>query len=306
MKNITIENWLSEFKLELSKSSLIRMPCFKQVIIAGSYADWLKNPSGVSAPCWKAIPDINIYVLVEATPAEEIDAMTQLGYLYRTLMEKQCNPSLLLDLHPFSISVGTVIPYNTLQVTSRILNVNGCFPDYCWYGWKSNYIHIAGEDILSKMDIPHPARDKMWLKHMHMAFSSYSNVMYMTALSSMVSDPLVRFDEAYRYLKEVIKDGISLGLSVKDYPIFDYSIIKKWKDHTVEFYSRFYGQKEAEIVQHVVEIEQNYFPNRTAENADILQRYFCNLHSAVYEKGFKARCLELTGSTLFTDIPKWY
>lgn len=306
MKNITIENWLSEFKLELSKSSLIRMPCFKQVIIAGSYADWLKNPSGVSAPSWKAIPDINIYVLVEATPAEEIDAMTQLGYLYRTMMEKHCNPSLLLDLHPFSISVGTVIPYNTLQVTSRILNVNGCFPDYCWYGWKSNYIHIAGEDILSEMDISHPARDQTWLKHMHMAFSSYSNVMYMTALSSMVSDPLVRFDEAYRYLKEVIKDGISLGLSVKDYPIFDYSIIKKWKDHTVEFYAKFYGQEEAEIVQHVVEIEQNYFPNRTAENADILQRYFCNLHSAVYEKGFKARCLELTGSTLFTDIPKWY
>ncbi len=307
MTQISIDSWLSDFQLEFLKNSLSQESYFKQVIIAGSYADWMKNNYGVSSPSWKAIPDINIYVLIDANPTEEIDAMTALGNIYRTMSEKRKDISLLLDLHPFSMSVGTVVPNKTLQVTSRILNINGCFPDYCWFGWKSNYIHIAGDDILSKMDIHHPVRDVYWLKHMHMAFSSYSNIMYMIALSSMVTEPLVRFDEAYRYLKEVIKDGISLGLPIKDYPDFDYSIIKQWKDNTDGFYMKFYGKVEADIAKHVLEVEQNYFKHRTAENADILQREFCTLHAAVYEKGFKARCLEICGSVdKFVEIPKWY
>jgi len=307
MTRINVTSWLEDLQIELCKSPLTKADYFRQVIIAGSYADWMRNHSGVSAPSWKAIPDINIYVLVDASPAEEIDAMTALGNIYRNMLEKRKDISLLLDLHPFSMSVGTVIPNKTLQITSRVLNLKGCYPDYCWFGWKSNYIHVTGNDILSKMNVNHPVRDVVWLKHMHMAFASYSNVMYMIALSSMVTDPLVRFDEAYRYLKEVIKDGISLGLPIKDYPDFDYSIIKKWKDCTDDFYLKFYGEEEARIVKHVLEVEQNYFHHRMAKNADVLQREFCMLHSAVYEKGFKARCMEICGSTeTFTLIPKWY
>ena len=307
MKQTAISSWLSDLEAMISSSSLFQMSCFRQVIIAGSYADWLKNQSGVSSPSWKAIPDINIYVLVDATPAEEIDAMTALGNIYRDIAKTHKDISLLLDLHPFSISVGTVVPFQTLQVTSRVLNINGCFPDYCWFGWKSNYIHLLGTDILASMEISHPKRDILWLKHMHMAFSSYSNVMYMIALSSMKTDSLVRFDESYRYLKEVIKDGISLGLPISDYPEFDYSVIKEWKDKTDNFYMKFYGPEEASIVKHVLEIEQNYFEYRTDENADVLQREFCTLHAAVYEKGFKARCSELCNNVNeFTEIPKWY
>lgn len=307
MEQNAVARWLSDFQTEFSKSSLSQMPYFRQVIVAGSYADWMKNPSGVSNPSWKAIPDVNIYVLVEASPSEEIEAMTLLGNIYRSMSEKHKDLSLLLDLHPFSISVGKVIPHKTLQVTSRIINVNGYFPDYCWFGWKSNYIHLAGNDILAKMDINYPARDFTWLKNMYMALSSYSNVMYMIALSGMVTEPLVRFDEAFRYLKEVMKDGISLGLSIKDYPNFSYSIIKQWKSQTDDFYLQFYGKSESEIVKHILTIEQNYFEYRTAENADLLQKEFCALHESVYEKGFKARCLEICGDTnKFGKIPKWY
>ena len=307
MEQVLITKWVDDLKVELSRSSLMKMPCFKQVIIAGSYADWLKNPNGVSSPSWKAIPDVNIYVLVTANPAEEIDAMTALGNVYRTMMEKHTEISLLLDLHPFAMSVGKVVPGNTLQITSRIINALGSYPDYCWFGWKSNYITLLGEDFISQMDVRHPVRDIVWLEHMHMAFASYSNVMSMIALSSMVTNPLTRFDESYRYLKEVIKDGISLGLSLDEYPDFDYSVIKQWKDKTDHFYETYYGAEEAAIVRHVLEVEKDYFAHRTAENAEIMQKEFAILHAAVYEKGFKARCIEIYGgfAPIFM-IPKWY
>lgn len=309
MKASQITDFISVLKNEFPSSNLAHMNCFRQLIIAGSFADWLKNQSNISSPSWNAIPDVNIYVIISGSPSEEIEAMTALGSLYNNIHQKFKSVSLLLDLHPFSmsISLGKVSPNRTLQLTSRVLNMNGYFPDYCWWGWKSNYIHIVGTDVLSTMDIKPPKRDANWIKNMHMAFSSYSNVMYMIALSNMVTDPLTRFDESYRYLKEVIKDGISLGLSVHDYPNFDYSVIKEWKNRTEDFYSTYYGEREATIVGKVLDIEKNYFPNRTKENAELLQKMFCELHTDVYEKGFKARVSEICGDlNINWNIPKWY
>lgn len=184
------------------------------------------------------------------------------------------------------------------------------YPDYCWYGWKSNYfvLYLKGEDALEKLDVSSPKRDLAWLKHMHMAFASYSNVMHMIALSSISVDSLEIFDEAYRYCKEVMKDGISLGIPISAEENFNYSVIKKWKDKSDTFYGEYYGSHERSIVEHILMIEKDYFSYRTSEQAKHLLTDFFTLKNFVYEKGFKARMLEIQKmqNDTLVSLPLWY
>lgn len=308
-----IRSWLDDLVVTFSQSPISQMSCFRQFIVTGSYADWLKNPNGVSCPSWNALPDINLYVLVSGSEEEQIVAEYELGLLYKQMMEKNKEVNLLLDLHPFSRSVGTIVPhYLNLQLTSRIINIKDIskYPDYCWYGWKSNYfvLYSKGKDELEKLSISSPKRDLAWLKHMHMAFASYSNVVHMIALSSISVDSLEIFDEAYRYCKEVMKDGISLGIPISAEENFNYSVIKKWKDKSDTFYGEYYGSHEKAIVEHILMIEKDYFSYRTNEQAKHLLTDFFALKNSVYEKGFKARMLEIQKmqNDTLVPLPLWY
>lgn len=308
-----IRSWLDDLIRAFSQSSISRMYCFRQFIVTGSYADWLKNPNGISCPSWNAIPDINLYVLVSGTEEEQISAEYELGLLYKKLQQEKNDVNLLLDLHPFSRSVGTIVfDRLNLQLTSRVINMRDLtkYPDYCWYGWKSNYfvLHSKGEDVLEKLSINSPKRDLTWLKHMHMAFASYSNVVHMIALSSIAVDPLEIFDEAYRYCKEVMKDGISLGIPISSDEEFNYSVIKKWKDKCNTFYGDFYGSHEKAIVERILMIEKDYFNYRNESYARQLLADFFVLKNLVYEKGFKARMLEIQKMQTETlvPLPLWY
>ena len=313
MQQSLIRSWLDDLVGTFSQSPISQMNCFRQFIVTGSYADWLKNPDGVSAPSWNALPDINLYVLVSGSEEELIVAEYELGLLYKQMMEKNKEINLLLDLHPFSRSVGTIVLDRlNLQLTSRIINMKDIskYPDYCWYGWKSNYfvLYLKGEDALEKLDVSSPKRDLAWLKHMHMAFASYSNVMHMIALSSISVDSLEIFDEAYRYCKEVMKDGISLGIPISAEENFNYSVIKKWKDKSDTFYGEYYGSHERSIVEHILMIEKDYFSYRTSEQAKHLLTDFFTLKNFVYEKGFKARMLEIQKmqNDTLVSLPLWY
>lgn len=313
MHQSLIRSWLDDLVGTFSQSPISQMNCFRQFIVTGSYADWLKNPDGVSAPSWNALPDINLYVLVSGSEEEQIVAEYELGLLYKQMMEKNKEINLLLDLHPFSRSVGTIVLDRlNLQLTSRIINMKDIskYPDYCWYGWKSNYfvLYSKGEDALEKLDVSSPKRDLAWLKHMHMAFASYSNVMHMIALSSISVDSLEIFDEAYRYCKEVMKDGISLGIPISAEENFNYSVIKKWKDKSDTFYGEYYGSHERSIVEHILMIEKDYFSYRTSEQAKHLLTDFFTLKNFVYEKGFKARMLEIQKmqNDTLVSLPLWY
>lgn len=313
MQQSLIRSWLDDLVGTFSQSPISQMNCFRQFIVTGSYADWLKNPDGVSAPSWNALPDINLYVLVSGSEEEQIVAEYELGLLYKQMMEKNKEINLLLDLHPFSRSVGTIVLDRlNLQLTSRIINMKDIskYPDYCWYGWKSNYfvLYSKGEDALEKLDVSSPKRDLAWLKHMHMAFASYSNVMHMIALSSISVDSLEIFDEAYRYCKEVMKDGISLGIPISAEENFNYSVIKKWKDKSDTFYGEYYGSHERSIVEHILMIEKDYFSYRTSEQAKHLLTDFFTLKNFVYEKGFKARMLEIQKmqNDTLVSLPLWY
>lgn len=313
MQQSLIRSWLDDLVDTFSQSPISQMNCFRQFIVTGSYADWLKNPDGVSAPSWNALPDINLYVLVSGSEEEQIVAEYELGLLYKQMMEKNKEINLLLDLHPFSRSVGTIVLDRlNLQLTSRIINMKDIskYPDYCWYGWKSNYfvLYSKGEDALEKLDVSSPKRDLAWLKHMHMAFASYSNVMHMIALSSISVDSLEIFDEAYRYCKEVMKDGISLGIPISAEENFNYSVIKKWKDKSDSFYGEYYGSHERSIVEHILMIEKDYFNYRTSEQAKHLLTDFFTLKNFVYEKGFKVRMLEIQKmqNDTLVPLPLWY
>lgn len=313
MQQSLIRSWLDDLVGTFSQSPISQMNCFRQFIVTGSYADWLKNPDGVSSPSWNALPDINLYVLVSGSEEEQIVAEYELGLLYKQMMEKNKEINLLLDLHPFSRSVGTIVLDRlNLQLTSRIINMKDIskYPDYCWYGWKSNYfvLYLKGEDALEKLDVSSPKRDLAWLKHMHMAFASYSNVMHMIALSSISVDSLEIFDEAYRYCKEVMKDGISLGIPISAEENFNYSVIKKWKDKSDTFYGEYYGSHERSIVEHILMIEKDYFSYRTSEQAKHLLTDFFTLKNFVYEKGFKARMLEIQKmqNDTLVSLPLWY
>ena len=105
-----------------------------------------------------------------------------------------------------------------------------------------------------------------------------------------------------------MKDGISLGIPISAEENFNYSVIKKWKDKSDTFYGEYYGSHERSIVEHILMIEKDYFSYRTSEQAKHLLIDFFTLKNFVYEKGFKARMLEIQKmqNDTLVSLPLWY
>lgn len=309
-KQKLVEQFLNLLKIKFEKSEIYSDKTFKTFIVAGSYADWLKNKNGLSSPSWKSIPDINLYVIIKGSNKEHLVISSKLINIYREI-ETELKINLLLDLHPFYKSYSDVEPDKfNLQLTTRIINSNkiSSYPDYCWYGWKSNFVEISSKEksYLENLPISSPIRDREWLKYMYMAFSSYNNAVHMAVLSNMFEKQAEVFDEIYRYLKEISKDGMSLAIPRKEN--FDYLSIKSWKNKLPLFYEKYYGEKARQIIERLEEYENNYFYCRENISIESIASDFADLLDIIYQKGFFARKKELIPniSDEFLEMPLWY
>ena len=305
-----VEMFLKILKEEIEKSKMYDDKAFKSFIIAGSYADWKKNNQGDSYPSWKSIPDINLYSIINGSNEKHLAFSLELAKIYNEIM-KCLDFNLLLDLHPFYKSYGNIDTSKfNLQLTSRILNSDNLnkYPDYCWYGWKSNYLELCAREknYLDSIPVNEPKRDLDWLKYMYMALSSYNNAVHMAALSSTFEKDENVFDEVYRYLKEISKDGMSLAITVNEK--FDYLDIKKWKKCLPEFYEKYYGIYARKIIEELGKYEDDYFKLRLYTSVEKITYEFASLLQIVYEKGFMEREKELVktrNKSQFT-LPLWY
>lgn len=305
-----VENFLELLKFYFENNDLIHMKEYVTFIVAGSYADWKKNPMGRVAPSWKSIPDLNLYLIIKGTNATHLLIGNKLAEIYRKI-SKDIEINLLLDLHPFYKSYGKVDDNKfNLQLTSRVINMNDIrtYPDYCWYGWKSNFIELCKNNSGFGLDVDQyiPKRDIVWLKYMYMALNSYNNVVHMIVLSGMFEKRECVFDEIYRYLKEVAKDGISLALSVNEY--FDYTQIKQWKNDLVSFYETNYGKEASDVIKRMEHYEKSYFESRQDTPVTTIIGEFAVLFEAVYKLGFLRRKAELVKMSEEIDVPiaLWY
>lgn len=293
-KQKAIDKFLSELKRCFMESEIYSNKDFCSFIITGSYASWLQSRE-CGEPSWKSIPDLNLYVLIDSDNGSHLNIAYILAKLYGQIAKK-IGLNLLLDLHPFYKSYG-IINENMLniQLTTRVLNVRDTeqYPECFWYGWKSCCVEICGkgESVWDNVGIGTPKRDKKWLICMHHALESYNNAVHMSVMSAMFETDEVIFDEIYRYIKEVLKDGISLAISIGQQ--FDFSHIKTYKHDLSTFYGRHYGKEMVKIVNEMEAFENNYFAARKQTSIRYMATLFSELLECVYKKGFLARQNEL-------------
>ena len=305
-----VEMFLKILKEEIEKSKMYYDEAFKSFIIAGSYADWKRNNQGDSSPSWKSIPDINLYLIINGSNEKHLAFSLELAKMYNEIM-RYLDFNLLLDLHPFYKSYGDIdVSKFNLQLTSRVLNSDNFnkYPDYCWFGWKSNYFELCAREknYLDTIPVNDPKRDLTWLKYMYMALSSYNNAVHMSALSRVFEKDENVFDEIYRYLKEVSKDGMSLAVTVDEK--FDYLDIKRWKKNLPLFYEKYYGASAKGVIEELEKYESDYFKLRLHTPIEKIVAEFASLLQIVYEKGFMEREKELVktrNKSQFT-LPLWY
>ncbi len=308
-KQKKVESFLTQLKADFENSEIYKSDRFISFIIAGSYADWKRNNKGESSPSWKSIPDINLYLIINGTNEDHLLTAYELAEIYKRLKnEKGIN--LMIDLHPFYKSFGYVDEQGfNLQLTTRVINLRNInsYPDYCWFGWKSNYIELVPnkKDIFDNVLIEKPKRDDTWIKYMFMALSSYNNAVHMATMSSVFEENANVFDEVYRYLKEVSKDGISLAIPVNE--SFDYLDLKRWKSSLKDFYKEHYGEMAAGVIEKLESYENDYFNARKNTPIKSILSEFAILNDAVYNKGFLARKNELNDvkNDCFV-LPLWY
>lgn len=309
-KQVLIEKFIMLLKKKVELSDIYKHGAFKTFIIAGSYADWKKNNNGISAPSWKSIPDVNLYLIINGSNEDHLLISSYFAKIYNELA-KDMSFNLLLDLHPFYKSYGDVDENKfNLQLTTRVINANNLnmYPDYCWFGWQSNYYELCAKEpnYLDKLNIQEPKRNSNWLKYMYMAFSSYNNAVHMATLSSMFEKDEAVFDEIYRYIKEISKDGMALAMSVDEK--FDYLDIKKWKSSLPDFYEKYYDEESKKIIERLEYYEQNYFEARKSTPISQIASEFAILLDIIYKKGFIERKHQLV-RTLKDDyftLPMWY
>lgn len=305
-----VKLWLEMFLEKFKENEITNANSYRMLIICGSYADWLKNPTG-NAPSWFTVPDLNLYILIDGSEQEQIFLEYKLGVLYSEMC-KLSPINIVLDLHPFYKSAGKY-DQHTIQLTSRIINFNHqqSYPDYCWFGWKKNYIVLHSKnntDIFDEITFQHPKRNFKWLKYMYEALASYNNIVHMIALNIFSREYELVFDELFRYFKEIIKDGISLGIPIEKDEHFEYEVIKKWKSNLASFYNHFYGYKAQQIVEKIISIEEDYYNKRSIFPIQELFNDFVELKTCIYERGFKSRYEELC-SDFFNEnlsLPLWY
>ncbi len=310
-KQIKIKSFLDDFKTEFQNSNIVKHTAFKSLVVIGSYADWIKNPNSNISPSWKSVPDINIYIIIDGDESDHLIISNELASIYKKFVNKN-EINFLLDLHPFFKSYGNVYEDRlNLQLTTRVINTHNpyVYPDYCWLLWKVSYLVLCGDNDPFKFFTKTSAlRDERWIRYMYMAISSYSNAVHMSALSYMFESDEFVFDEIYRYTKEIIKDGISLGIPIKDNDDFDYYIVKKWKSSLPEFYEKHYGPKAKEIILKILSYESNYFECRKTIPIKTFLKDFADLKNIIYTNGFLNRLneLHLSDNNFLKVLPLWY
>jgi len=220
------------------------------ILVTGSYASWLLNPNGHHQPSWKGIPDINLYPCVECDEKSQLDLEKITSRVITEITSNSNNINILLDLHPFTFTYGHVRPSKiNIQFTIRVLDLSHKerYPDYCWAGWLANYVVLypVNSDPFQNWQIPIIKRDLNWLNHIYLALCSYGNILHMLALTKYQKQKSFIFDEAFRYIKEIAKEGIKLGLPLKleDTYATAYSmqVIHEWRYKAVDFYKEFYN-----------------------------------------------------------------
>lgn len=295
----------------------------KCVFLTGSFASWLKE-RGSHEPSWKALPDVNYYPLIEGT---EEDIITVENLLLETIFnvtkilkeEEGLQYNIVIDLHPFTIS-----PYKpvfeldiiNIQLTTRIVNLTlkEMYPLYSWYGWLDNYIVVYPQNDDPLQELTHMKelkRDGIWLRNMYLALLSYRNVLQILPLYTREKCHI--FDESFRYLKELMKDGVSLTLTEEEYErgLF-YKILDEWRNKIVPFYTERYGEEAAKIISLIRTLDENYVSCReNIEDPTQLIKAGLTLDNILFEQGFKKRLREIPIEKkeldgIFQDLPLWW
>jgi hypothetical protein len=288
------------------------------LFVTGSYASWLRDPEGLHHPSWESIPDVNLYACIDGDETDLLAMESVLGESAADTSAGMETANLILDLHPFALTSGEVRPSKVnIQLTLRVLNLAqpGRWPDYSWAGWMSNYVALypAGRYPFNDLVPPKPERNAVWLRHMYLALCSYGNILHMLALSGFRFREEYLFDEAFRYLKEISKDGFGLGVPLDhDESVDITAFIAQWRYKSVDFYKKYYGTEAAAVIEEFVRVENNYFSQRSTKRANELLESAIRLRGIVFEKGFLRRLKEwesrnrLNGREIFSVMPLWY
>lgn len=292
------------------------------IILTGSMASYLKNRFGSHHPSWLGIPDVNFYVFTNDSPSEQVKANY---YLAESLNELKLSEevNLLIDIHPSNNSLR--VPDETklnIQLTTRVISLDNpsVIADYCWKGWKSNYCTLFPKNSkFDKLDaiLKNTKRDEHWLKHMYLALVSYGNQLLLSPLVDLTNINLRTFDEGFRYLKEIAKDGVQIGVTDKEFESgLHEKIIKEWRYKISDFYEQRYGLNAKEIINHLNHIDDNYWDARRETNAGLrIISKALELREIVFEKGFKQRVLEFSNSkadikdiliSSYGNLAQWY
>ena len=289
------------------------------IMLTGSFSAWLKS-QGNHCPSWSAIPDVNIYPLSHGSITNIIKVeqtlMKCLGDTIQGFRAEGRPITVLIDMHPFSISTYEFKDHTEsiqLQLTSRVINLDmaDAYPPYCWHGWLSNNILLykKHDRILEKvLHRGNLRQDGEWLRSMYLALVSYGNVLQMLPMFTGSKPHL--FDEAYRYSKEITKDGFSIVLTQDEYRAGkSFELLHGWKNQCREFYLEKYGVEAHEIVSRFIDIDENYMRCRLEMDPYDLIEKNLRLREIVFER-FKEKLNELKNDVNFMDafkeMPLWW
>lgn len=316
-----IEYFISELTVELVEETPVE---WEGIFLSGSFASWLREDSSYE-PSWAGIPDVNYYPVIDADETEMVRAAHELSaavWRTETRVNKETDVTyeIMIDLHPYSITPTTPTPEEgvvNLQLTTRTINKR--YPDryaaHCWHGWKSNY-HVLtpeGGDPLEDIDeAANIVRNEQWLMHRYLGMLSYGNALQI--LPYYTQDPKHLFDGAFRYMKEIMKDGATIGLSGEEYQYGKlWDLFENWDDVIFDYYEERFGEEAAAIVREAHEIENNYWEcrKRPLEEQFELISDGIRLKNIIVERGFQKRIDEVTEEydsveRAFSTLPLWW
>lgn len=281
------------------------------VFVAGSFAAWLENPNGEIQPAWYGLPDINLYALLDAPEHQMTTAEKSLG---QCIIESasRSGVNVILDLHPFAMSSGLFKPDSiNIQFTARILNLANpaYYADYSWNAWyRLNYaLYQRDADLFRGWRPPPCVRNNVWIRNMYLALTSYGNILHMLSLTHQLLEPGYVFDETVRYLKELAKDGIAIGIPL------NVAVPSEREYKSVNFFGDRFGPEAHRIAQRLREIEMDYFGHRQHfDGLDDLISDAVLFKEILFYDGLRHRIAEWKSSTgedlslVFSAMPLWY
>ncbi len=285
------------------------------IILTGSMASYMKDEGSAHHPGWNSIPDVNLYVFTDSKE-RQVRMNKHLGESINETAAGYDNLNFLLDLHPSTIYVGQAREdKNNLQLTTRTISTENVYEiaDYCWHGWNSNYLtlHPPEKDFFAEKNIPKMKKDERWLRNMYVALVSYGNICILSPLADLEKQDQRMFDEGFRYLKEVAKDGVQVGLGDEENGD---SVIKNWRYEGHSFYRERYGEQAAAIIELLNSADDNYWNMRKESYGLQMAESAVKLRNIVFKKGFLERMREIgsrKGSlqileNMYGELPHWY